>query len=527
MNRTPGRRLWFALVGLAVLTAAIPGMQATSAERAEILAAASSITREEAQQFVETLADDSFEGREAGSRGGRAAGNFLMKEFEKLGLAPAGDGGTYFQGFGRASRNILGLALGSDPERKDEVVLVGAHYDHVGYGRATNSFGPIGYIHNGADDNASGVSGVLEVAEAVRSLATPPRRSILFALWDGEEQGLLGSQHWLANPTPGSTTLAKSHVVVALNMDMIGRLRQSRLEVFGTRTAAGLRRTVSEANRDANLDLDFSWLMKADSDHWSFFLRSIPTIMFHTRLHENYHRPSDDPPTVNAAGIEAVSRVVLLTVLELADGETSSKFRAESRREHQGTRAWLEQPVAPQPPRYGIPFKVAGDPPRFVLTGVSAGAPAQKAGLRAGDRLVAFQGTPITDEKQFRLALLAADGQTTFTIERTGEEKPLEIKVTPAGPPIRVGITWRTDDAEPGTVLITQVVYGSPAQTAGVDTGDRVYAVNGQSFANQDEFSRLITTLPGPLELEFERQGRLKTVKLDVVAPQPAAAGAP
>ncbi len=512
MNRTPCRCLWFALVLLTVPLAAFSGALARAAERAEVLSAVSSITKDEAQQLVETLADDSFEGREAGSRGGRAAGNLLMKEFEKLGLEPAGYSGTYFQDFNRASRNILGLIEGSDPRLKQEVVLVGAHYDHVGYGRATNSFGPIGYIHNGADDNASGVSGVLEVAEAIKTLPSPPRRSILFAYWDGEEQGLLGSQHWLANPT-----LDKSRIAVALNMDMIGRLRQSRLEVFGTRTAPSLRRIISEANREANLDIDFSWLMKSDSDHWPFFSRSIPSIMFHTRLHESYHRPSDDAHTINAAGIESVSRLALLTVLELADRETSGKFRDQSRREHQGTRAWLEQPVAPQAPRYGIPFQVEGEPPRFMLTGVSAASPAAKAGLRAGDRLVAFQGTPINDEKRFRLDLLAASGETTFTVERAGEATPLEIKVTPAGPPIRVGITWRIDDAEPGTVLLTQVVYGSSAQVAWVAIGDRVYAVNGQAFADQDEFSRLITTLPGPLELEIERQGRLRTVKLEVV----------
>jgi len=518
MIRTLARWPRFALIWLVLLIAPLR-VPIVAAERAEILAALNSITKEEAQQTIDTLADDSFEGREAGSRGGRAAGNLLMKEFEKLGLEPAGDGKTFFQGFNGSSRNILGVLQGSDPRLKQEIVVVGAHYDHVGYGRSTNSFGPIGYIHNGADDNASGVSGLLEIAEAIKLLPVSPRRSILFVLWDGEEQGLLGSQHWLASPT-----LDRSRVVVAVNMDMIGRLRDARLEVFGTRTAPQLRHIVSAANREANLDIDFSWLMKADSDHWSFFARSIPSIMFHTRLHGDYHRPSDDANTVNADGLTSVARVVLLTVLELAERDEVGKFRDASRREHAGTRAWLEQPVAPQAPRYGIPFKAQGEPLRFVLSGVSAGSPAEKAGLKSGDRLLRFQGTPITDEQHFRLELLAASGETTFTVERAGEEKPLEIKLTPAGPPIRVGITWRTDDGEPGTVLLTQVVYGSPAQTAGLEIRDRIYSVNGLSFADQDEFARLITTLPTPLELEIERQGRMKTVKVEVLMPQPAVA---
>ncbi|MCI0362138.1 MAG: M20/M25/M40 family metallo-hydrolase [Planctomycetaceae bacterium] len=508
-------RAWFAPVCLIVLV--VPPTSLTAAERAEVMAALNSITRDEVQQLVDTLADDSFEGREAGSRGGRAAGNLLMKEFEKLELKPAGEGQTYFQGFRGSSRNILGLLQGSDPALAQEIVVLCAHYDHVGYGRATNSFGPIGYIHNGADDNASGVSAVLEIAEALRQLPAPPRRSILFAYWDAEEQGLLGSQHWLATPT-----LDRARIVAALNLDMVGRLRDSRLEVFGTRSAPNLRRIVSAANRESNLDIDFSWLMKSDSDHWPFFSRSIPTIMFHTRLHGDYHRPSDDAHTVNAAGIESVTRVALLTVLELAERPQIGKFRDASRREHQGTRAWLEQPVAPQSPRYGIPFNVDGQPPRFVLSGVTPGSPAEKAGLRAGDRLVAFQGTPIADEKWFRLALLAAEGQTAFTVERAGEARPLVITVKPAGPPIRVGITWRSDDAEPGTVLLTQVVYGSPAHVAGLEIRDRIYAVNGQTFADEGQFTRLITTLPGPLALEFERQGRIKTATLEVLKPAAA-----
>ena len=205
-----------------------------------------------------------------------------------MGLAPAGDGGTYFQSFNGASRNILGLVEGSDPQLKQQVILLGAHYDHVGYGRANNSFGPCGYIHNGADDNASGVAGLLEVVDAVKQLPTPPKRSILFALWDGEEQGLLGSRHWVGRPT-----VALSRVAVAINMDMIGRLQESAaLEVYGTRTAAGLRRLVSEANGEAKRwTIDFDWKLKSDSDHWPFYERRIPILMFHTGLHERLSPP--------------------------------------------------------------------------------------------------------------------------------------------------------------------------------------------------------------------------------------------
>ena len=484
---------------------------ALAVERAELIAAVNSITKEEAKSVVDMLADDSFEGREAGSRGGRAAGNFLMKEMERHGLSPAGDGGTYFQGFNSASRNILGLIEGSDPQLKNEVILIGAHYDHVGYGRQTNSFGPFGYVHNGADDNASGVAGVLEIMGAVKQLSEPPRRSILLVFWDAEEQGLLGSYHWLSAPT-----LRGKSLVAAINLDMIGRLRNTRLEVYGTRTTTGLRRVISEANREAGLDIDFNWKMKADSDHWPFFTRSIPSIMFHTGLHENYHRPSDDAHTISPDGIASVTRVVLLTAIDLANRDAVGKFREASRQEHAGTQSWLEQPVAGQSPRFGIPFEVRGDPPQFVLVGVSPGSPAERAGMRRGDRLVAFQGRPIDSEQRFRLELLAAPGETRFTVERAGVPAPLEVKVTPLGEPIRVGITWRADDAEPDAVLLTQVVYGSAAQIAGLALRDRIYSVNGLPFRGSDEFARLISSQPSPLEFEVERNGRLATVKLEL-----------
>jgi hypothetical protein len=518
MNRTWKLPVWFAVGGTIALGALWLGSPVAAVERADVVAAAQSITKDELQGLVNVLADDTFEGREAGSRGGRAAGNFLMKEFEKQGLAPLGDGGTYFQGFNSASRNILGLLEGSDPQLKQQVLVLGAHYDHVGYGRATNSFGPFGYIHNGADDNASGVAGLLEVLGAIKSLPQPPRRSILFAFWDAEEQGLLGSQHWLASPT-----LPLSRLAGSINLDMIGRLRDGNVQVFGSRSSNGLRRLVSEANRDTGLVVDFSWKMKADSDHWPFLARSVPTLMFHTGLHGDYHRPSDDSHTLNPDGMAKVSRLVFETALELANRDVAGTFRQAGRQETVNHQAYFESPVQPQAPRFGIPFKVEGeDPPRFVLTGVNYNSPAERGGLRAGDRLLEFRGEPIVEDRQFRLKLLAASGESVFLVERAGEEKPVEVKVTPLGPPIRVGLTWRWDDGEPGTVLVTQVVYGSAAHAAGLAVRDRIYSVNGQQFAGDDQLSQLLSTLPSPLAIEVERMGKLQTLKVEVLSEQPA-----
>ena len=188
---------------------------------------------------------------------------------QKYGLETAGDGGSYYQVFGKGYRNLLGLLPGTDASLKDEVIVVGAHYDHVGYGSRTDSFGPYGTIHNGADDNASGTSAILEMIEAFDQLEVGPRRSILFCLWDGEEKGLLGSKHWLSAPT-----LSLENVKFSINLDMIGRLRQEGLSVYGERTAAGLREFLSSANRE-RLKIQFNWDIQPDSDHYPFILSLI------------------------------------------------------------------------------------------------------------------------------------------------------------------------------------------------------------------------------------------------------------
>ena len=504
----------------AALVAAVfaTGFPAFAADANAVAIAAASITQAELKSHVDTLADDTFEGREAGSRGGRAAGNYLLKAMESEGLSPGGEGGTYFQSFGAASRNLLGLREGSDPELKEQVILICAHYDHVGYGRANNSFGPTGYIHNGADDNASGVAALLEVADAMNKLPQPTKRSILFACWDGEEAGLLGSRHWTGRPT-----LSLTRISLALNMDMVGRMRNDKLEVLGARTAPGLRRLISEANADGTT-LKFDWTLKADSDHWPFLERRVPILMLHTGLHEDYHRPSDDANKINHDGLATTAKLAFRLAVQLADGDFVPAFRDAGRRESPQTAAWLEQPATPQAPRFGLATKFEpGDPPRVIVTSIPRGTPAEKAGLKVGDRLLEFQGEPIRDESRFRLQLLAAAGETMFLTEREGTQTPQLIKITPVGDPIRVGITWRLDDGEPGTVIVNQVVYGSAAELAGLNVGDRIYAIGGHAFKTEQDFVTLLTTAPSPLRIELERDGKIQTVVLHVLDEPPPA----
>jgi hypothetical protein len=512
------KNLYFC-TGFALLLLPSLDTRVFAVERDALTLATASITKDELKTHVDVLADDAFEGREAGSRGGRAAANYILKEFERLGAVPAGENGTYFQSFHTASRNILGLVEGSDPKLKEQVIVIGAHYDHVGYGRANNSYGPWGYVHNGADDNASGVAALVEMLDAIRRLPALPRRSILFASWDGEEGGLHGSRNWVAQPT-----IPLSRVVHYINMDMIGRLRNNRMELYGSRTAPNLRRLVSEANGSGPTTFLFEWKLKPDSDHWPFYERRIPYLMFHTGLHGEYHRPSDDTHLINHDGLATASKLIFEYAVRLADADRAPAFRDAARNEAGSSPQSLEYPATPQAPRYGLPFRVEpGEPAKFIVTGLTPGTPAEKSGIKAGDRLLEFQGEPIHDDARFRLQLLAARGETTFLIERPGTETPLLFKVTPAGDPIRIGVTWRLDDGEPGTVIVNQVIYGSAAHAAGLKIADRIYAVAGQTFTSQDHFISLLTADTNPLELLIERDGRLHTATLALLDEPPAA----
>lgn len=392
---------------------------------AALLLALDSIRQDELKQHVDYLADERLEGREAGTQGGQAAGDYLIGQLARWGLRPAGSDGAYSQPFGSNFRNILALVDGNDPELHEELVAVGAHYDHIGYGTGGNSKGPAGYVHPGADDNASGVAGLLELAQAATFFAKPPRRAILFAFWDAEEKGMLGSKHWLAHPS------VPRRVVFYLNLDMIGRLRNNRLVVLGTRSGYGLRGLASRHNAEAALDIGFSWRLAPEADYFPFFERGIPVLAFFTGLHGEYHRPSDRPELLDTAGMRRITRLALSMLDELANADAPPAFRQASRQENEATRKQL------------------------------------------------------------------------------AEARP----VLPAQP-LRVGIAWRRDDAEPQSVEITAVVPQSPAEQAGLKPGDRVVEINGLAPPGDDALAEKLRTLPGPIRLRIERQGRLRTIEI-------------
>ncbi len=476
-----------------------------------------SITSADLSGYVNVLADAKMEGREAGTRGGRAAGDYLTEQFAKLKLRHAGNKDGFEQPFPPNYRNILGMIPGDDPQLKNEYIVVCAHYDHVGYGTPWTSLGQIGKVHPGADDNASGTSALMELAKAFGCLPGPPKRSILVAAFDGEEKGLLGSKYWVSHPT-----VPLEKIVASIDLDMIGRLRNDQLYVYGTRTGYGWRRLLSRQDDEVGLQLDFSWELKPDADYYSFFDKGVPALLLHTGLHENYHRPSDTADLINGKGMSRVVRLLFGVVYELAESDERIPYRKAAGRETPGTEKFITSQIALPANRLGVtldanPAAEGG----VTLLRVTANSAADKAGLKPGDRIIQCDGREIHVDDDLIGAVMTAESPMNLSLKRKGEEKIADVSVELPGQPLRLGITWRVDEAEPGTIILTHVVPGTPAARAGLQAGDRIYQVAGRDFANETAFVEMLKTQADPLELLVDCDGKLHTVVIQLKPAEP------
>ena len=309
--------------------------------------------------------------------------------------------------------NVIGLLPGGDPTLKEEAVIIGAHYDHLGRGGET-SLAPdqYGQIHPGADDNASGVAGVIGLAKAfVRSGA---KRSVVFIGFGGEEMGLLGSYYYVNHPV---WPLGKTYAMI--NLDAIGRLTHDGLYILGVDSATELRALVGEAAKGFALTLHISGDAFGPSDHTPFYTKERPVLMFYTGPHADYHRPSDTPDKINAEGMQTVVRLVFRVATALAQRVEPLTFVK----------------VKGEPPRSGergagygayfgsIPDFSASSTPGVKLAGVRPESPAEKAGLRAGDVIVTFAGVTIRNLEDLVFALRSkrAGDQVEVTYRRDGQ----------------------------------------------------------------------------------------------------------
>jgi acetylornithine deacetylase/succinyl-diaminopimelate desuccinylase-like protein len=472
------------------------------------------ITISDLKRHCGTLASDALEGREAGSRGGRAAAAYLQTELNAIpGLIPSSSTG-WAQEFDPHFRNLIAVLPGSDPELRHEVILIGAHYDHVGRGNQSNSLGPIGYIHNGADDNASGTAALLELADAFASLKPAPRRTLVFAFWDAEEIGLLGSKHWVANPTHPLKNLR-----LVVNTDMLGRLRDGKLAVVGWRSAPGLRARLARHNSTGDLEYHFEPAVIADSDHHSFFAVGIPCLQLDTQKHEDYHRPTDDADKLNYQGIRRVAELVFRLVHEAAEDSELPRFRREALTE--SPPGWMSPRSQPNhPTRLGVNFDPAHfDQERAVVGEVSRGSAADKAGIRPGDRLLKVAHWDQGSMADLRTIVQTARNPVTVRLERSSNLAPLDLQLELAGQPVRVGIAWQTDGAIPDGVVITLVVPESPADRAGLKVGDIITHLSEAVVGSEDEIRSKLLNDPSPIRMRIERLGRFREIAVKLYDP--------
>lgn len=288
--------------------------------------------------------------------------------------------------------NVIGLLPGEDPVLRNEVIVIGAHYDHLGTGGnfASHVRGK-GDVYNGADDNASGVAGLLELGEYFAQGRHRLKRSLLFVAFSGEEIGLLGSSHYIENPKfPPENTIAM------INMDMIGRLAENKLMAIGVGSSKEWEGLIGRANSGISLGLTYIDAAFGPSDQTVFFADNIPAVLFFTGLHEDYHTPGDDWTKINADGEVKVLGLIANLVAELGGGEGKITFSEGSAGYHgpPGLNVYLGTT-----PDYSDREKGVR------LSGVKKDSPAEKAGLSKNDRIIELDGIRIDNVSDYLGAL--------------------------------------------------------------------------------------------------------------------------
>ena len=326
----------------------------------------------------------------------------------------------------KTDQNVV--ALLSPPEATDdtEYVIVGAHYDHIGHGEIGSLArkGEEGQIHNGADDNASGTAVVLELAttlsEAYQTYPEKFRRGIIFALWSGEELGLIGSTHFVNDPIIPLETVA-----AYVNFDMVGRLRENKLILQGVGSSSVWTKLIEKRNIPIGFNLTLQEDPYLPTDVTAFYPKEVPVLSFFTGSHEDYNRPTDDPETLNYDGIERISDFAHGIVLDLISADERPAYvRVERSQSEEGSRDTLRAYLGTIPD-----YTTEGTGVK--LSGVRAEGPADKAGLKGGDVIVEFGGQKITNIYDYTYALDAVKIGEPIEVVVLREGKRVELTVTP------------------------------------------------------------------------------------------------
>lgn len=380
------------------------------------------------QNHINYLASDQLEGRGTGTKGEKKAAEYIIKEFKKLKLEPRGNKKSFLQEFafsaggfhgnvtrtGKANNVVAFLS-----NQAKFTIVIGAHYDHLGLnedGHSLDGEGK-GKIHNGADDNASGVAGVIELAKYFALNNEKEPFNFLFICFSGEELGLLGSKYFTDNPT-----FPLDSVTAMFNMDMVGRLKKVNptLTVSGTGTSPNWESIIQSFQSGAmNIRLDSSGI--GPSDHTSFYKKEIPSLHFFSGTHADYHKPSDDAQLINAQG-EEVILMIIASIIEQLPSNKKLTFLP--------TRSSATTSVSKFKVTLGIMPSYAESTNGLEVEAVIEGKPAQKAGLKSGDIITLMGEMKVTGIQDYMEALSKFEkGNTVIVrVKRGNEELNMEVK---------------------------------------------------------------------------------------------------
>jgi aminopeptidase N len=401
------------------------------APREPLVAAAPRFSRSRLQRDVQSLGSAAMGGRGLGSPELDRAADYIADQLRSAGLQPGADGGrSWFQTWRQrvevldasvALKNVIAVLPGSDPELAGESLVIGAHYDHFGRGAYADHAADRGRLHPGADDNASGVAVMLELARVMARRPQP--RTVVFVAFSGEETGRLGSRHYVQNA--GAYPVGK--IIAMLNLDTVGRLGDNPVTVFGSGSAEEWRHIFRGASYVTGVDVKAVDDDFGSSDQSSFLAAGVPAVQLFGSLHADIHRPGDTLDKIDVSGLVKVTELLGEAALylagrpqpltsKLAGGETgpAPPAAAGKRRVSLGT-----------VPDFGF------DGPGVRLDDVRAGSPAAQAGLQGGDVIIAVDDGAVADMRDYAAALkrLRPGDEIRVRFRRAGEEQTVTARV--------------------------------------------------------------------------------------------------
>ncbi|MFN8308436.1 MAG: M20/M25/M40 family metallo-hydrolase [Chitinophagales bacterium] len=389
---------------------------------------APTISTQRIRADISFLASDKLKGRAPGTKGEREAQQYLIKQYEQMHLQPAGEDGylqhfTYKTKLNPHDTIANGKTYGGSnvaaflDNGKPYTIVIGAHYDHLGNdGRGSSlDANPKGKIHNGADDNASGTAGVLELARLYSSNNITEPCNFLFLNFSAEEAGLIGSKYFVNHPTKDLKT-----ITAMINMDMIGRLNDStqKLLIYGTGTSPYFEPLLKRIPGSFQLVLDSGGV--GPSDQTSFYLKNIPVLHFFTGQHSDYHKPSDDVAKINFSGEVQVLEFIAQVVDSLS-GYSDLKFQTTVNKEAKSSSFKVTLGIMPD-----YSYTEGG----LRIDGVTAGKPGALAGLKAGDIIIRLGEFAVSDIYKYMDALARFKKGETTTLIFKRNNKELQTSVT-------------------------------------------------------------------------------------------------